>query len=115
LEYQEGMAWMKEPVDALPCKKSFAPTPEEELRKDMMEGVCGALQGEKKLPETGDHFPSTRRECVDGLIGHTDMSLLLPTNGGRKQEPRDPSSLTLLRRGSARSAIHRLNAEGPGN
>jgi hypothetical protein len=62
------MAWMEEPVDAWPCKKTFSPTPEEELRKDMMEGVCEVLQGEKKLPETGDQFPSARRGGIDGLI-----------------------------------------------
>jgi hypothetical protein len=44
-EYQEGMAWMKEPVDTWPCNKSFSPAPEEELRKDIMEGVCGVLKG----------------------------------------------------------------------
>jgi hypothetical protein len=39
-EYQDGMACMREPVKSRPCKKSFSPAPEEEFRKDMMEGVC---------------------------------------------------------------------------
>ncbi len=44
-EYQESMGWMREPMDSWPCKKFFSPAPEEELRKDMMEGMCGVLKG----------------------------------------------------------------------
>jgi hypothetical protein len=60
-EYQEGMAWMREPMDARPCKKSFSPASKEELRKDMMQGVCGVIQGGRKSVETGDQIPSTRK------------------------------------------------------
>ncbi len=38
LEYQVGMAWMREPEESWPCKKSFSPALEEEFRKDMMGG-----------------------------------------------------------------------------
>jgi hypothetical protein len=38
-EYQDSMAWMKEPMETGPFKKSFSPAPEEEFRKDMMEGA----------------------------------------------------------------------------
>jgi hypothetical protein len=33
-EYQEGMAWIKEPMNMWPCKKSFGPAPEEEMRNE---------------------------------------------------------------------------------
>ncbi len=49
-EYQDGMAWMKEPVRSWPCKKSFSPAPEEEFRKDMMEGDCNIVKGIKESP-----------------------------------------------------------------
>jgi hypothetical protein len=50
LEYQEGMAWMKEPMDSWPCKKSFSLAPEEELS-------MASIQ-----------FPSTRKGGIDRLI-----------------------------------------------
>jgi hypothetical protein len=68
-EYQEVMAWMRKPVDAWPFKKSFSPASEEELRKDMMQGVCGILQGGRKSIEAGDQIPSTRKGGIDRLQG----------------------------------------------
>ncbi len=51
-EYQEGMAWMREPVESWPCKKSFSPAPEEEFRKDMMEGTCNVMKSAREHPST---------------------------------------------------------------
>ncbi len=47
-EYQDGMAWMKEPVESWPCKKSFSPAQEEELRKDMIEEACNIVKDVKE-------------------------------------------------------------------
>jgi hypothetical protein len=58
LEYQDGMARMKEPVDSWPCKKSFSPPPEEEFRKDMMEGACNIVKGMKESPEGEGVLPN---------------------------------------------------------
>jgi hypothetical protein len=50
-EYQDRMAWMREPVESWPCKKGFSPVPEEEFRvKDMMESACNIVKGIKKSP-----------------------------------------------------------------
>ena len=35
-EYQEGMAWMKEPVSSWPIKKTFSKPPPEERRKELV-------------------------------------------------------------------------------
>ncbi len=43
-EYQVGKPWMIEPEDTWPCKKSFSPAPEEEFRKDMLEGACNLVK-----------------------------------------------------------------------
>ncbi len=67
-EYQEGMAWMREPMDSWPCKKSFSLAREEEFRKDMMEGVCGILRGRRKQIETCVQLLSIRKEGIDRLI-----------------------------------------------
>ncbi len=40
--YQEGMSWMKEPPETWPAKKTFAPPPPEECKKDMMAMVMTA-------------------------------------------------------------------------
>ncbi len=42
-EYQEGMMWVRGPMEAWLCKKSFRPAPEEEMRKDMMKGHATPL------------------------------------------------------------------------
>jgi hypothetical protein len=34
--------WMKGSMEALPCKKSFSPALEEEMRKDILEGSCNS-------------------------------------------------------------------------
>jgi hypothetical protein len=67
-EYQEGMAWMKEPVDSWPFKKSFSPAPEEELRKDMMEGICNVVKGTKDQSSADVHFPSVKKGGLDRLL-----------------------------------------------
>jgi hypothetical protein len=38
--YQEGMPWMKEPPEMWPARKTFAPPPPEECKKDMMAMVA---------------------------------------------------------------------------
>jgi hypothetical protein len=43
-KYQIGKPWMIEPESKWPCKKSFSPAPEEEFRKDMLEGACKLLK-----------------------------------------------------------------------
>ena len=40
--YQEGMPWMKEPPEMWPTRKTFAPPPPEECKKDMMAMVMTA-------------------------------------------------------------------------
>jgi hypothetical protein len=52
---------MKEPVESWPCKKSFSPAPEEELRKDMMEGACNIVKGIKESPAGEACFPTIGR------------------------------------------------------
>jgi hypothetical protein len=49
-EYQTGKPWMMEPEEVWPCKKSFRPTPEEEFRKDMLEGACNIVKGAHQSP-----------------------------------------------------------------
>ncbi len=34
--YQEGLPWMREPLEAWPAKKTFTPPPPEECKKDML-------------------------------------------------------------------------------
>jgi hypothetical protein len=67
-EYQEEMAWMKEPMEAWPCKKSFSPAPKEELRKDMMEGVCGVVRSGGGSSKIETEFPTIRKGGLDRLI-----------------------------------------------
>jgi hypothetical protein len=40
--YQEGLPWMKEPPEMWPAKKTFAPPPPEECKKEMMAMVMAA-------------------------------------------------------------------------
>ena len=40
--YQEGMPWMREPPETWPAKKTFAPPPPEECKKEMMAMVMAA-------------------------------------------------------------------------
>jgi transposase InsO family protein len=40
--YQEGMPWMKEPPETWPTRKTFAPPPPEECKKDMMAMIAVA-------------------------------------------------------------------------
>ncbi len=47
-EYQVGMPWMMKPEGSWPCKKSLSPAPEEEFRKDMLEGVCNVVKGTQR-------------------------------------------------------------------
>jgi hypothetical protein len=64
-EYQVGMAWMMEPEDSWPCKKSFSPAPAEEFRKDMREEACCVVSKEENLdPE----FPEVKKGGLDRLI-----------------------------------------------
>ncbi len=53
---------------AWPCKKSFSPDPEEELRKDMMEGVCGVVRGGGEPDKAGNKFPTTRKGGLNRLV-----------------------------------------------
>ncbi len=43
-EYQIGKPWMVGPENTWPCKKPFSPAPEEEFRKDMLEGACNVVK-----------------------------------------------------------------------
>jgi hypothetical protein len=51
-----------------PCKKSFSPSPEEEFRKDMLEGACNNVKGAQQLPAQEEGFPSTKRGGLDQLV-----------------------------------------------
>jgi hypothetical protein len=97
-EYQEGMAWMRKPVDPWPCKKSFSPASEEELRKDMMQGVCGVLQGGRKSIESGDQIPSTRKGGIDRLIRVYGYVIAI-YKWRKKTGAQGPSSSTLSKKG----------------
>jgi hypothetical protein len=67
-EYQDGMAWMREPVESWPCKKSFSPAPEEEFRKDMMEDVYNVVKGIKESPLVEVCFPTVRKGGLGRLL-----------------------------------------------
>jgi hypothetical protein len=43
-EYQMGSPWMAEPDSAWLCRKLFSPAPEEDFRKDMLEGACNVVK-----------------------------------------------------------------------
>ncbi len=68
LEYQDSMAWMKEPMETWPFKKSFSPAPEEQFRKDMMEGAYNTVRGVKELPEGEVCFPTISKGGLGILI-----------------------------------------------
>ncbi len=68
-EDQEGMAWMKEPMETWPCKKSFSPAPEE-LREGMTEGVCGVVKSERTSNETGCGFPTAEKAGIHDSTPH---------------------------------------------
>jgi hypothetical protein len=55
------MAWMREPVESWPCKKSFSPAPEEEFRKDMMKDVYNVVKGIKESPLVEVCLPTVRK------------------------------------------------------
>jgi hypothetical protein len=114
-EYQESMAWLREPVDSWPCKKSFSPPPEEKLRKDMMEGVCNVLKGTKGQSTTEVQFPSVKRGGIDRLLRIYGYVIAAVYKWRKRQELMDLSSLTLLRAGSKESGIRWLNAEELGS
>jgi hypothetical protein len=70
-EYQEGREWMKQPMGLWPCKKSFGPAPEEEMRKDMMEGSCNTAVGvdhKDSAKDGGLEFPNPSKRGLDRPI-----------------------------------------------
>jgi hypothetical protein len=67
-EYQDGMPWMRKPVESWPCKKSFSPAPEEEFRKDMMEGARNIVKGTKESPAGEACFPAIGKGGLDRLV-----------------------------------------------
>jgi hypothetical protein len=64
-EYQVGRPWMVRPENTWPCKKSFSPALTKEFRKDMQEGACCVVKGEK--PQEHE-FPEVRRGGLNRLI-----------------------------------------------
>jgi hypothetical protein len=51
-----------------PCKKSFSPAPEEEFRKDMLEGACNVVK-ELQPPQMGeDDFPVAKKGGLERLV-----------------------------------------------
>jgi hypothetical protein len=62
------MAWMREPVESWPCKKSFSPAPEEEFRKDMVEGICNILKSAEEPLSAEVCFPTVRKGGLDRLL-----------------------------------------------
>ncbi len=64
-EYQEGMAWIKEPMDKWACKKSFGPVPGEEMRKAALCNTISKapIMGKGHLP-----FPSPTRGGLERLL-----------------------------------------------
>ncbi len=67
-EYQVGRPWMAEPESAWPCKKSFSPAPEEEFRKDMLEGACNVVKEVQAPGEEEDDFPEVIKGGLERLI-----------------------------------------------
>ncbi len=52
-----GMPWMRGPEESWLCKKSFSPAPEEEFRKDMLEGACNVVKGTQQYRRTASLQP----------------------------------------------------------
>jgi hypothetical protein len=67
-EYQMGKPWMVEPEGTWPCKKSFSPAPEEEFRKDMLEGACNIAKELQQPPREEDDFPSPKKGGLKRLV-----------------------------------------------
>ncbi len=63
---------MKQPMESWPCKKSFGPAPEEEMRKDMMEGSCNmaveVTTYKDHAREEGPQFPDSSKGGLDKFI-----------------------------------------------
>ncbi len=59
---------MREPEELWLCKKSFGPSPEEEFRKDMLEGAWNVVKGTQQLSTEEDCFPTTRKGGLDRLV-----------------------------------------------
>jgi hypothetical protein len=51
-----------------PCKKSFSPAPEEEFRKDMLEGACNVVKGAQQRQNQEVSFPSVRKGGLEQLV-----------------------------------------------
>jgi hypothetical protein len=59
---------MTEPESCWPCKKSFSPAPEEEFRKDMLQGVCNVVKELQQSPEGEDNFPVAGKGGLERLV-----------------------------------------------
>ncbi len=67
-EYQIGKTWMASPENTWPCKKSFSPAPEEEFRKDMLEGACNVVKGLQPPQEKEGSFPTQVKGGLERLV-----------------------------------------------
>ncbi len=67
-EYQIGKPWMTEPESTWPCKKSFSPAPEEEFRKDMLEGACNVIKELQSPQKEEDDFPVAEKGGLEHLV-----------------------------------------------
>jgi hypothetical protein len=67
-EYQVGKPWMAEPEGTWPCKKSFSPAPEEEFRKDMLEGACNVVKELRPSQGEEEDFPVAEKGGLEHLV-----------------------------------------------
>jgi hypothetical protein len=67
-EYKMGKPWMAEPEGTWPCKKSFSTAPEEEFRKDMLEGACNVVKELQQSPGKEDDFPVVEKGGLKRLV-----------------------------------------------
>ncbi len=88
-------------IDAWPCKKSFGPAPEEEMRKVMLEGSCNTAVGVNCLEKEEPECPNQSKGDLDKLIRVYGGMCLPMSIYGEKKRHRAQSSSTLLRRGVA--------------
>jgi hypothetical protein len=85
-DYQEGMAWMKEPEEKWPCKRSIGVAPKEKMRKDILAAICNMASAAPPTDGGQVQFPVPSKGCLDKLVRIYGYSYwLLFTSGGRRQ------------------------------
>jgi hypothetical protein len=75
---------MIEPEDMWPCKKWFSPAPEEEFRKDMLEGACNVVKELHPLREEDD-FPEARKGGLERLVRVYEFVMATVNKSRRKK------------------------------